>query len=89
MAVVVVVIALFLPIGWHLLLTSEGVDPWLKRHLGGGFLLPIAGYFASFAAAIGLAQSMGVGGQALVAFALSLAAVTLFRYLNGEDIELG
>jgi len=94
MAAVLIVVALLLPIGWHLLIVWDRGDLlWnrLKASLGefGAVLLYMAGYLATLLVVIGAAQWTGVGRQALVAFALSLAAVTLFRYLNGEHIELG
>ena len=94
MAAVLIVVALLLPIGWHLLIVWDRGDLlWnrLKASLGefGALLVYVAGYLLIVFVVIGAAQWIGVGGQALVAFALSLAAVTLFRYLNGEDIELG
>ena len=94
MAAVLIVVALLLPIGWHLLIVWDRGDLlWnrLKASLGefGALVVYVAGYLLIVFVVIGAAQWTGVGGQALVAFALSLAAVTLFRYLNGEDIELG
>ena len=94
MGAVLIVVALFLPIGWHVLIVWDAVDPlWnrLKASLGefGALVVYVGGYLLIVFVVIGAAQWTGVGGQALVAFALSLAAVTLFRYLNGEDIELG
>ncbi len=94
MAAVLIVVALLLPIGWHLLIVWDRGDLlWnrLKASLGefGALVVYVGGYLLIVFVVIGAAQWTGVGGQALVAFALSLAAVTLFRYLNGEDIELG
>ena len=94
MAAVLIVVALLLPIGWHLLIVWDRGDLlWnrLKASLGefGALVVWVAGYLLIVFVVIGAAQWTGVGGQALVAFALSLAAVTLFRYLNGEHIELG
>ncbi len=94
MGAVLIVVALLLPIGWHVLIVWDAVDPlWnrLKASLGefGALVVYVGGYLLIVFVVIGAAQWTGVGGQALVAFALSLAAVTLFRYLNGEDIELG
>ena len=94
MAAVLIVVALLLPIGWHLLIVWDRGDLlWnrLKASLGefGALVVYVGGYLLIVFVVIGAAQWTGVGGQALVAFALSLAAVTLFRYLNGEDIQLG
>ena len=94
MAAVLIVVALLLPIGWHLLIVWDRGDLlWnrLKASLGefGALVVYVGGYLLIVFVVIGAAQWTGVGGQALVAFALSLAAVTLFRYLNGEHIELG
>jgi len=94
MAAVLIVVALLLPIGWHLLIVWDRGDLlWnrLKASLGefGALVVYVGGYLLIVFVVIGAAQWTGVGGQGLVAFALSLAAVTLFRYLNGEDIELG
>ena len=94
MGAVLIVVALLLPIGWHVLIVWDVVDPlWnrLMASLGefGAVVLYVAGYLAILFAVIGAAQWTGVGGQALVAFAISFLAVGLFRSLNGEDIELG
>jgi hypothetical protein len=94
MAVVLVVAALLLPIGWHLLVVSGLLDRWwkpLEDWVGwtGALLLYLVGLFGSGFAVVAAAQSIGVGGQALVAFGVSFFAIALFRYLNGEDIELG
>ena len=91
---VLVVAALLLPIGWQVLVASDALDPvWelLREYVGllGVLGLYLAAYIGSVFLLIAAAQSIGVGGQALVAFGLSFGAVTLFRYLHGEDIELG
>jgi hypothetical protein len=93
MVVVLVAAAFLLPIGWHVLV-SDAVGPWwdrLKPYVGefGVFLLYLGGYLGSIVAVIAAAQSIGVGGQAMVAFAFSFFGVVLYRWMNGEDIELG
>ena len=94
MAVVLVVAALLLPIGWQILAVSDALNAaWelLRKYVGslGALAFYISAYIGSVYLVIGAAQSIGVGGQALVAFGMSFGAATLFRYLKGEDIELG
>ena len=90
-AIILVGAALLLPIGWYVL--GPRANPWwdrLKPYVGevGGVLLSIAVYFVAVVAVIAAAQSIGVGGQAMVAFFVSSFGVSLYRWLNGEDIEL-
>ena len=90
-AIILVGAALLLPIGWHVLASSA--NPWwdrLKPYVGevGAVLLSIAVYFGVIVAVIAAAQSLAVGGQAMVAFTLSFFGVSLYRWLNGEDIGL-
>jgi len=92
MGTLVVVAALLLPLAPLLVRThvAERLTDRLTQEVGEDAvgLVYIGGWMAAFFAIVWAAGVTGVGREMVVALAISLFAVVIFRVLSGEHVEL-